>query len=170
MCYSSTPFAIYAHQYIAPWYEDSTTTESIAPTHSWPRHWMGWVVSVTLRPRFTLVPMGWESGWASELFWTQGLERKFFTSSGDRTPIVQSVVRHYTDWATRLTQYLVKGTNYETLDTHYSPSSRCLCSSDALYRSFAVRDQVWRSYKTTDKVVVFYISAPPPPIYRLTGR
>jgi hypothetical protein len=25
----------------------------IAPTHSYPRHYMGWVVSVTLRPRFT---------------------------------------------------------------------------------------------------------------------
>jgi hypothetical protein len=30
-------------------------------------------------------------------FWTQRLEEKFFASAGDRTPVVQSVVRHYTD-------------------------------------------------------------------------
>jgi hypothetical protein len=34
--------------------------------------------------------------------WTQRLEEQFFVSAGDRTPIapIQSVVRHYTDWAT----------------------------------------------------------------------
>jgi hypothetical protein len=40
---------------------------SIAPTHSWPRHYMGWMVSITPRPRFT--PGGrtpgthWIGGW-----------------------------------------------------------------------------------------------------------
>jgi hypothetical protein len=32
--------------------------------------------------------------------WTQGLEEKFSASVGDRTPVAQYVVRHYTDWAT----------------------------------------------------------------------
>jgi hypothetical protein len=61
----------------------------------------GWVVSVTLRPRFspaerTAVPIGQNAGWASELVWTQRLEEKSFVSTWDRTPVVQSV-RHYTD-------------------------------------------------------------------------
>jgi hypothetical protein len=53
-------------------------------------------------PRYpgTPVPIGQEAGWASEPVWTQGLEEKSSASVGDRTPIVQPVVRHYTDWAT----------------------------------------------------------------------
>jgi hypothetical protein len=43
------------------------------------------------------VPIGQSSGWASELVWTQKLEEKSFASARDRTPAVQSVVRHYTD-------------------------------------------------------------------------
>jgi hypothetical protein len=31
---------------------------------------------------------------------TESLEGKSFASARDRTPVVQSVVRHYTDWAT----------------------------------------------------------------------
>jgi hypothetical protein len=42
------------------------------------------------------VPIGQEPGWASEPVWTQRLEEKFFAPAGDRTPVVQSVVRHYT--------------------------------------------------------------------------
>jgi hypothetical protein len=63
------------------------------------------MVSVTPRPRFTpgkepTVPIVQEAGWASELVWTQRLEEKSFVCAGERTPVVQSVVRHYTDWAT----------------------------------------------------------------------
>jgi hypothetical protein len=36
-------------------------------------------------------------GWASELLWAQRLEEKLFSSAGNQTPIVQSVVRHYSD-------------------------------------------------------------------------
>jgi hypothetical protein len=36
-----------------------------------------------------------EAGWAPEPVWTQSLEEK--SSVGDRTPVVQSVVRRYTD-------------------------------------------------------------------------
>jgi hypothetical protein len=43
------------------------------------------------------VPIVQEAGWASELVWTQRLEEKSFASARDRTPTVQSVVRHYTD-------------------------------------------------------------------------
>jgi hypothetical protein len=46
------------------------------------------------------VPIVQEAGWASEPVWTQGLEEKSFAPVEDRTPIVQPVVRHYTDWAT----------------------------------------------------------------------
>jgi hypothetical protein len=46
------------------------------------------------------VPIGQEAGWAPEPVWTQGLEEKSSAPVGDRTQIVQPVVRHYTDWAT----------------------------------------------------------------------
>jgi hypothetical protein len=46
------------------------------------------------------VPIVQEAGWASELVWTQRLEEISFPSAGDRTPVVQSVVRRYTDWVT----------------------------------------------------------------------
>jgi hypothetical protein len=43
------------------------------------------------------VPIGQETRWASVLVWTQTLQEKSFASAGDRTPVVQSVVRHHTD-------------------------------------------------------------------------
>jgi hypothetical protein len=45
------------------------------------------------------VPTGYEAGWAPEPVWKQRLEEKSSASVGDRTPVVQSVVGHYTDWA-----------------------------------------------------------------------
>jgi hypothetical protein len=36
------------------------------------------------------VPIVQEAGWASELVWTQRLEKKFFASAGNRTSIAQS--------------------------------------------------------------------------------
>jgi hypothetical protein len=43
------------------------------------------------------VPTGLETGCASELIWSRRLEEKSFVSAGDQTPVVQSVIRHYTD-------------------------------------------------------------------------
>jgi hypothetical protein len=43
------------------------------------------------------VPIVQEAGWASELVWTQRIQKKSFASVEDRTPVVQSVVRHYTN-------------------------------------------------------------------------
>jgi hypothetical protein len=43
---------------------------------------------------------GQEAGWAPEPVWTQRLEEKSSASVGNWTPVVQSLVRHYTDWAT----------------------------------------------------------------------
>jgi hypothetical protein len=42
-------------------------------------------------------PIGPEAGWAPEPVWTQMLEEKSSASVGDRTPTIQSVVRHCTD-------------------------------------------------------------------------
>jgi hypothetical protein len=42
------------------------------------------------------VPIVQEAGCAPEPVWTQRLKEKSFSSAGDRTPIVQSVARHYT--------------------------------------------------------------------------
>jgi hypothetical protein len=55
-----------------------------------------------LAPRIgSPVPIGQEAGWAPETVWTQMLEEKSFASTDDRIPtdcpVVQSVVRHYTD-------------------------------------------------------------------------
>jgi hypothetical protein len=46
------------------------------------------------------VPIVQEAGWDPEPVWTQRLEEKSSASVDGRTPVVQSVVRHYTDWAT----------------------------------------------------------------------
>jgi hypothetical protein len=35
----------------------------------------------------------WIGGWASDMVWIQRREEHSFASSGDRTPVVQSVVR-----------------------------------------------------------------------------
>jgi hypothetical protein len=81
---------------------------SIAPTHSRPSHYMG--VSGQRHAPAALypwkgppVPIVLEAGWASELVWTQKLEKKSFRlcrgSNLDR-PVVHSVVRHCTDFAT----------------------------------------------------------------------
>jgi hypothetical protein len=43
------------------------------------------------------VPTVQEAGWAPEPVWKQRLEEKSSAPVGDRTPVVQSVVRHYTD-------------------------------------------------------------------------
>jgi hypothetical protein len=54
---------------------------------------MGWVVSVTPRLLFTPGWVGLKAGLETEA------REKSFSSVGDLTPVVQSVVRHYTDWA-----------------------------------------------------------------------
>jgi hypothetical protein len=82
-----------------------TGTWGMAPTRSWPRRQMGWVVSVMLQPRFTRreePPAPWvgpRAGLDAEV------RRKVSAPVVDRTPVVQSVVRHYTDWVTLLRPY-----------------------------------------------------------------
>jgi hypothetical protein len=72
---------------------------NITPTRSWPRpRWGEWSAS-RLGRALPPVPIGQEAGWAPEVVWTQRLEEKSFASAGDRTPVVQYVVRHCTDWA-----------------------------------------------------------------------
>jgi hypothetical protein len=59
------------------------------------------------------VPIVQEAGWSSEVVWTHRLQKKVFASAGDRTPVVQSVVRNYTDSAHNLhisiTSYASRG-------------------------------------------------------------
>jgi hypothetical protein len=97
-------------------------------TRSW------WVVSIIPRPRFT--PWDWtrryplyRAGWAPELVWTQRIEEKSSASVGDRTPVVQSVVTHYTDWATAApvrTLYNNKNKNSITFyDSYYHIVNNC---------------------------------------------
>jgi hypothetical protein len=77
----------------------------IAATHSWSQSWMGWAVSIVLRLHFTLrkgfpVRIGEEAGWAPTPVWVERLEEKSCASAGDWTVAIQSIVRHFTDWAT----------------------------------------------------------------------
>jgi hypothetical protein len=51
-----------------------------------------------------------EAGWASELVWTDRLQEQFFSSAGDRTTVVQSVVSHCTELP-RLPHLLVRVPN-----------------------------------------------------------
>jgi hypothetical protein len=67
------------------------------------------------------VPIVQEAGWAPEPVWTQRLEEKSSASVVDRTPAVQSVVRHCTDWANRL------------------PCSNTICDKIELYESMSQR-------------------------------
>jgi hypothetical protein len=52
------------------------------------------------------VPIEQEGEWAPEPVWTQGLEEKSSASVGDWNPVVQSVVRHYSDWVTPAPCYI----------------------------------------------------------------
>jgi hypothetical protein len=49
-----------------------------------------------------LLPIGLEAGWASELVWTQARVKVLYLCwrSNPSHVVIQSVVRHYTDWAT----------------------------------------------------------------------
>jgi hypothetical protein len=68
------------------------------------------------------VPIVQEAGWAPEPVWMQGLEEKFSASFGDRTPNVQSVVRHYTDWATPApTVCIIPTTNWRRYCITFEP-------------------------------------------------
>jgi hypothetical protein len=55
------------------------------------------------------IPKVQEAGWVPEPVWTQRLEEKSFRlcrGSNFDCPVVRSVARHYTDWATRFTKYV----------------------------------------------------------------
>jgi hypothetical protein len=59
------------------------------------------------------VPIVQEAGWAPEPVWTQRLQKKFSASVGDRSPVVQTAVRHYTDWATPAHKICSTGTKFK---------------------------------------------------------
>jgi hypothetical protein len=59
-----------------------------------------------------VLPIGWEAGWVPEPVWIQGLNERSFAPAEDRTPVVQSLVRHYTDWATPGSMSSVSDSNY----------------------------------------------------------
>jgi hypothetical protein len=52
---------------------------------------------------------GKDAGWAPEPIWTQGLGEKSSALVGDRTPIVQPVVTHYTAWTTAARSHKTEG-------------------------------------------------------------
>jgi hypothetical protein len=73
---------------------------SIASTHSWPQHLMGGEWSVSCPGcALPLYPLYRKLG-GPQLVWTQRLEERSFASAEEWTPVVQSVDRHYIDWAT----------------------------------------------------------------------
>jgi hypothetical protein len=80
----------------------------IAPTHSWPRHWMR--VSGQCHSLAMLYPQGrdpgthWTGGWVGPRtsLDTEARGKILFLcwGSNPNRPAIQSVVRHYADWAT----------------------------------------------------------------------
>jgi hypothetical protein len=65
--------------------------------------WGEWSASpsAALCPRErTPLSIGQEAGWTSELVCTQRVVEKSVACAGNRTSIVQSVIRYYIDWAT----------------------------------------------------------------------
>jgi hypothetical protein len=83
----------------------------IALTHSRPRHQMGWVVSVTPRPLFipgertpgTHCTGGWVGPRAGLDTEARGKILWPCRGSNPDRPVVQFIVRHYTDWVYRRT-------------------------------------------------------------------
>jgi hypothetical protein len=63
----------------------------------------GWVVSLTPRPRFTTRERTpgthWTGSWVGPRAGLDAKEEKFFAPARNRTPVVQWIVRHHTDWA-----------------------------------------------------------------------
>jgi hypothetical protein len=74
-----------------------------------------------------MVPIGQEAVWDSELFWTQRLEEESSAFAGDRTLVVQSVVRHYTELPQLLNHHMLFSRIHyllSTLMTSFSFGSR----------------------------------------------
>jgi hypothetical protein len=85
---------------------------------------MGWVVSVTPRPRFAPgkgppVPTGQEAGWAPEPVWTERSEEKSFAPAGNRTPIARSSSRQSDTILTELPRLLQFTCHYSESLVHY---------------------------------------------------
>jgi hypothetical protein len=115
------------------------------------------------------VPIAQEVGWTSEVVWTQRQEEKSFASVGDLTPVVQSVVRHYTDWATSVPNNSRQkvSTIYEALYYTYSSSpvillllslvqtlnsELCCRTSQSLLSTLSDEGRVLHPPKTSDKI------------------
>jgi hypothetical protein len=81
----------------------------IAPTRSWSLHSMRWVVSVTPRPRFTPGERTTSTHWTADWVGLRaGLDADargkllcLCRGSNPGSPVIQPVVRQYTDWATK---------------------------------------------------------------------
>jgi hypothetical protein len=79
------------------------------------------VVSVTPRPRQgkdPRVPIGQEAGCNPEPNLTQRIEEKSFASAGDRPPVNQSVVKHYTDYVSLMMEAV--RTSETSVDNHFT--------------------------------------------------
>jgi hypothetical protein len=66
----------------------------IAPGSEWSASRTGRALPLGKEPT---VPIRQEAGWVPGPVWTHRLEEKSSASVGDRAPVVQSVVSHYTD-------------------------------------------------------------------------
>jgi hypothetical protein len=81
------------------------------------------------------VPIVQEGRWAPEPVWTQRLEEKilcFCRGSNPDRPVVQSVARHYTDWATPVVTPTWASQNIDISDINFSLTwrlSRCYVNS-----------------------------------------
>jgi hypothetical protein len=71
-------------------------TGGIAPACSWLQTTWGWVVGNGM-PQLCFTSRAW---WVPQPAWTQRLEEKSFALTRDQTPVIQFIVRYYTNSAT----------------------------------------------------------------------
>jgi hypothetical protein len=73
-------------------HEDESIQNVIKETESTSMRWVEHVGRSRASPpgKEPSVPIAYETGWGSELIWTQTLEEKLSAPAADRTPIVRS--------------------------------------------------------------------------------
>jgi hypothetical protein len=97
--------------------------KGIAPTPSLPQHYM--VISVTPRPRFTH-RTHWIGGWVGlRADLDREAKGKIVCLCQGSTPGVQSVVGHYTDWATTAAYVVLTNKNIPSVGQEQTLHNHC---------------------------------------------
>lgn len=78
--------------------------------------------------KVSLVCIGWKAGWAQKPIWMLKLEENSFAPARNRTTVVQSVIRHCSDWVTPAYCLLpVAGTHYKIFNDSITYATYVQC-------------------------------------------